>query len=535
MTAKKTPAKVSARTPGGVVSLTKIVKAMNRWRDQLNPTAGLTMRQARWMIDSYLRGDFADVQWLFGAPFAGIENSDADLLALIELRTGAVGEMDWQVKIRAQVKNEAGAVTRPVGFDKVLAAEQAAALDEAYDAIDNIGEAIEHLALAKFRGYAHLEKHTSGSGDVMHLECVDQWNVVRDGYKGDWKYNPDATMTSFRGLPDANLILPEDWIIREAKRPVNRIALTKFIRMGLSQKDWDAFIEIYGLPSGIVIMPPNVATDKEAEFEAAAKDVAEGGSGALPHGSDYKANDAPRGVNPFRDHLRYLTEQLVLAGTGGKLTMLTESGSGTLAGGAHSDTFRTIARNDAKQIGACFQRQLDAAVLERYFPARPRLAYFELCFADETDTGEFVKDVQTLGTGGYDVDPAQITEKTGYRVTRRVASAPSLPSKPGDPKVDANGKPLTNRAPGADDPALGRFMATALDAMMGAQEKDLQALRTAISEVLQKTDADLPASLEALRAQLYQLAPDLLAANAQSEALTEILTAALFDGLTTQP
>ena len=47
-------------------------------------------------------------------------------------------------------------------------------------------------------------------------------------------------------------------LIREARRHVNRIALTKFIRANLSSKDWDAFIEIYGVPGGVVIGPPNV-------------------------------------------------------------------------------------------------------------------------------------------------------------------------------------------------------------------------------------------------------------------------------------
>jgi hypothetical protein len=40
---------------------------------------------------------------------------------------------------------------------------------------------------------------------------------------------------------------------------------------------------------------------------------------------------------PFAERIDYCDRQIVLAATGGILTMLTESGSGTLAGGAHSD------------------------------------------------------------------------------------------------------------------------------------------------------------------------------------------------------
>ena len=42
-------------------------------------------------------------------------------------------------------------------------------------------------------------------------------------------------------------------------------------------------------------------------------------------------NGGGTGTPPFRDNLDYLDRQITLLGTGGLLTMLTESGSGTLA------------------------------------------------------------------------------------------------------------------------------------------------------------------------------------------------------------
>ena len=462
----------AAQTKPAPASLVGKVKSTNRWRDSLNPCRGLTVSRAVQLIEAYPRGMYADLMWTFGAPFTGIENADADLLALIERRTGALLEMDWTVKTVSDKKP---------GFDKKLADEQAAALRESYDRIDNLYEAAEHFCMATFRGFSHTEKHRNAAGDLAHLEIVDQWNVVRDGLRGAWKYNPNALETYFEGLGDELLMDPEGFVIREVRRPVNRIGLLKFIRSNMAQKDWDAFIEIYGIPGGVVILPPNIPQGKEAEYETSAKQLSEGGSGALPNGSTYTPNDSPRGVNPFRDYLGYLTEKLILAGTGGLLTMLTAPGSGTLAGNAHAEAFSSLAKAEARRISEVFQRSIDAEVLTSQFPNAPRLAYFEFAANEETDTGAFVKDVTQLSQAGYEVAVGQITEKTGYEVTVKAAPTVGLPPV----KVPD----LTNRAKvddlaakleaavsagGVSDAALSQLMAGAdLDTLARALEAAL--------------------------------------------------------------
>jgi|GEM_PF-4804551 len=50
----------------------------------------------------------------------------------------------------------------------------------------------------------------------------------------------------------------------------------------------------------------------------------------LPNGTDVKhVNGGGTGKPPFRDNLDYLDRQITLPGTGGRLTVLTEGGSGT--------------------------------------------------------------------------------------------------------------------------------------------------------------------------------------------------------------
>ena len=74
-------------------------------------------------------------------------------------------------------------------------------------------------------------------------------------------------------------------------------------------------------------MPPNVPKEKETEYLTAAKYALPRAAAALcavPNGADAKtkaAGQAANGKEVFRPRLDWLQEQLVLAGTGGLLSM----------------------------------------------------------------------------------------------------------------------------------------------------------------------------------------------------------------------
>ena len=283
----------------------------------------------------------------------------------------------------------------------------------------------------------------------------------------------------------------------------------------------------------IIVGPPNIAPNKEAEYEAAAKDVAEGGSGYLPNGSTATTSDGPRGVNPFREHLRHLQEQLILAGTGGLLTMLTQSGSGTLAGNAHQETFDLIARAEAQKISERFQESLDAEVLETNFPGKPQLAYFDLAGGDQVDPGDVIDQVQKLSIAGYRVDDDEVSEKTGYQVVPQAKPDPDLDpqAKPGPYAVPGQGKPgpyLRNRAA-----TMGEtLMVTARDLVAKAVATDLQPLVKRLERILQIEDPELLRSkLEALKAELPQILKDINGDPAAAKVMADTFSAALLNGV----
>ena len=332
---------------------------------------------------------------------------------------------------------------------------------------------------------------------------------------------------------------------------MDRLALIQWIRASLCEKDWDAFIEIYGIPSWIVIMPPNVPKEKESEYRQAALEIARGGSGAMPNGSDAKAGTRAEGKDVFRPRLDWLQEQLVLAGTGGLLSMLSmPTGMNSSQGDVHADAFAKVAKRSARAISEVLNKQLDGPILERNFPGVPHLASFWLASEEQMDPSAYVKDVGLLSTAGYQVDPEQITEKTGYKVTIKAAPEPVAPKvsgqqsevrgsagdPPAAPGVPPDAPPkVTNRAPGAV-PTSQDVITAALAPMRAARLADLQPAINRLHGIMELEDPRLMENaLRKLRADLNDPKSEIIQSairNPQSaKVLNDSMTAGLFNGM----
>jgi len=431
----------------------RTIDAANRWRENYNPLRGLSMSRAVTLMEDGQRGVMADLQWLYGSEL-GIEATDADLMTIIEKTSAGIADMDWQVVV-------ADEKTR--GFDRSLAEEQRSFLQGSYEQCDNLFDAIQHMVLARFRGFAHLQPWLKGDWTIEHLEPLPQWNMVRDGTSSRWAWNPGALQKPYRAMDPANLLDPESYVVIDNRRPVNRIALIKYIRATTNEKDWDAFCDIYGIPGVFVIMPPNIPSGKEQEIADQAEAAAEAASGALPNGSDVKTLSEVRGMQPFQMRLEWLQKQLVLAGTGGMLTTLSEpTGIGGGASGVQDSAWQTIVRRMAHTIEQPMNRQYDRRALAAMFPGRPALAEFKLRARQEKDVSDAVDSITKLSSAGYLVDPKQVTEETGYQVTLK--PEPAVPQMPqGSFRGRGDAAAPEKDAPTAAQKILNEIAATILD------------------------------------------------------------------------
>ena len=133
--------------------------------------------------------------------------------------------------------------------------------------------------------------------------------------------------------------------------------------------------------------------------------------------------------------------------------MLTESGSGTLAGGAHADTFDQLARGYARTISELIQKQLVVPWLRKQFPGEPISAAWALAFREEVDGSAVVEDATKLKGAGYTMDPSELGEKTGYKLTADAPGPAKIPAT--TPSGGATTMQMHANRPGAGAPDLG--------------------------------------------------------------------------------
>jgi phage gp29-like protein len=408
----------------------KNLQLSTNWRAQFNPLRGLTIAQLVTMLEAAERGNYARLQWLYRF----VEKRNSTLRAVLQRRQASMTRLDWDIRLRD--------VNTTTLNPRTLAARQAAVLREAYECITNLREAVTFLALAEFRGYAHLERHFDSRGRTVRLEPVPQWFWARLGPDAPWQYNAEARP----GLPMPGdpVLDPKRFIFREYDSPVDEIAVIAHVRQSLSQKDWDGFVEVYGLPPLFLELPPDIPAEREAEYQAQAEAIIGDARGTVPHGTQIHTVDSgARGQNPFAEHLQYQDQLIVLAATGGKLTALTESGSGTLAGTAHQRAFDDITEAEAALISEIFQQQFDTPLLAKHFPGQPQLAYFELAATRSLDPADVIAQAFTLARAGYEIDPGELSEKTGYRLKLRNYALLPIP-KPPVPEPGTEADPVEN-------------------------------------------------------------------------------------------
>ncbi len=371
------------------------MKHRTNWRDYYNPIRGLTMSRLMGMEADADRGQFADLQWFF----MHMERADVTIAAAMARRLAFIDSLDWEIRVAENA-------------DPYLGGEQADLLRYAYDRISNFKQASYFLASALFRGFAHVQKIRAGYGTlVSKLDPVEQWYWVRNE-RGDWRLNPETKQNE----PKGEVVDPREFCVMEAPA-LHRGIDRHFFSKQLAMADWDAALDASANQSIFFVGPPGTTPEKEAEYLAMAEQLASNRRGYLPPGADVKTIDlAQRSRVPYQERIDYCDRQIVLAATGGLLTMLTESGSGTLAGGAHSEGLLELAKSDAAKLSEVYQRDLDAEWLDTFFPHHPHAAYFAFNIPQQENVPQLLENVANLNWAGYRVDKALLEEKTGLKL-----------------------------------------------------------------------------------------------------------------------
>lgn len=522
---KSAAAKTVERYLGKPVSLAKSKMSL-AW-ETMNPATDLSVSDAQAIFDQARQGCYGRLHYIY----AEIEQADPTLFICADRRASALSELDWEIK-RSDVRRHRNA-------DEQLAKDQIAFLETAFADCSNFYEGIEHLASAFFRGFAHVQPHYSKDGETLKsFDILDNWNFCFDRARQMWQWNPDASV-KIPGENSGMADVPADELVSLIrKRCIDYPALPIALRNRLGEKDWGRFLERYGVPPCTIIMPQFTDKAEEEKYLQAAQDMADAGNGALPFGSMVSYATEARGTDPFTGFLDHQQKLIVLMATGGLLTSLAESGSGTLAGGAHEDSWNTIVRRDSRHVANAINRQIAERLLAKKFPGDPMLAEFAFATEAPENAADIFETAGKAVTAGYRVSQKDLETRTGFKLeiaepaqTAAAMFPPTVLNKQNAGEPVAN--PLQKRSNAPRLSTEGGEPQNAPDAILRAFAKDMSPAGKAVADLLAITD---PEELKAAAAKLAAKLPELLAADPEMSAVVEeSLAQAFADNAKEQP
>lgn len=343
-----------------------------------------------------------------------LEKSSIDVATIKNRREAALVGCDWEIRKRDNASKNPSLSS--------LADEQVAMLNEQFARAEDSGtliDAIKCLGTAIFRGIAVVEPRFDDQG-LKGFECFDAWNFCIDPATKDVYWNPKAVdIVGFQ----ANLkkVTGTRCIVSLEDTPVDGLALPVYIRANFGEEQWAKLIARRGLPACYIIAPA-LAGDKVTQFTNAARKVAEGGSGALPSGSQVITEKTdPGNSQAFDLFLAHQQKKIILAGTGGILGSLAEAtGLGSGVSDAHENTWREIVRMDAMKISNLINRKVAHLLLDAYFPGQPKLAYFNMDTATPKTSTEVLDCAVKASQAGYEIDEVQLSEMTGFKLRKKI-------------------------------------------------------------------------------------------------------------------
>lgn len=493
-------------------------------KERRNDLPELTPQRARELYEAYRRGEMADVQLMWDQ----LEERDETLFTVLHARLGALAEMPWAVnidadlaedmqplaeqqqelanKLLAAVENLPEALTHlgMADFRGVAALEvvgdlrgtiddlrfanngepalageseaQATATARALGAATPLGgqsdpgaaaPASDSACLGEAEGRRREPNSINRTSYIVHRksplrwEVIEPWNLCRPVRRGPWYYNAEATSTPTR--PEE--LDPAAVIIREAQ-PIDLPAMFLICAKYLSVHAWDAFLEVFGIPNIFLEMPPATPEGKAMEFDAIVQRLIGEGRGTVPSGAKFHTVETSKdNTQSFEARAKWCNEAIIQLATGGLLTVTTQSGSGTLAGNAHSDSFSRLCAASARSISAAINRQFLRPALQEAFPHTPILVQFELAPEPVDDRLQMAQLLGAINGAGFRPSAETVSELMNFEVQPVQEAAPEqppvvndggLPAAAGNENISGSGVARPSETPG-----LGAVVANA--------------------------------------------------------------------------
>ena len=294
--------------------------------------------------------------------------------------------------------------------DSPEAQSQKNALEEFYHSVTGLQQAFGQLASAMFYGYAHLQYIEDAWG--RRFEFIPQRYWVRPGVLNEWQFNPQC----YIGVDTGESVEDETLVVMEHQYPILFPAARASFERNHAKITWDNHMDRYGSAPVIITAP------KDA-LERACEQLKSGASIVLP--PDCKAEPLKASninENYFLSRINMADKDQVRFVMAGTLTVLNESGSGTLAGSAHTDSWNAVVSAVCSKVAEAFNTAISPLILGDGEP----LARLHITFDTVQTPLQKAEEIAALADGGVRPEKTEIEEKIGMSIEDSREPVPAM-------------------------------------------------------------------------------------------------------------
>lgn len=300
--------------------------------------------------------------------------------------------------------------------DSSEAQQQKKDLEEFYNSVNGLQQAFGHLASALFYGYAHLQYIEDAWG--RRFEFIPQRYWVRPGELNEWQFNPHC----YIGVDTGESVEDETLVVMEHRYPILFPASRASFERNHAKMIWDNHMGRYGSAPAIITAPKEASAAVMDALVRACEELKSGASVVLPPGCTAEPLKASSiNENYFLSRINMADKDQVRFVMAGTLTVLNESGSGTLAGSAHTDSWNSVVSAVCSKVAEAFNASISPVVLGDGEP----LARLQITFDTVQTPLQKAEEIAALADGGVRPEKTEIEEKIGMSIEDAKAADPA--------------------------------------------------------------------------------------------------------------
>lgn len=360
----------------------------------LNPLRGMTKPQIDNMLEASRKGNDARLQ----VAFELVEQNMPIFGVCIQKRLAGIQSRKWDI---VPIDDSDAAVAQA---DVVRKHFKQADMKN----IDGLSEAIRHLGLATFRGRACVKPFFDEDG--LRFKIINNWNALCKNNKLYFNPEPETIQTydferQLEQIPSSEVC----WI--KESLPVDVPGIQIYLRQLVGEEQWARAVEKYGVAQILLEVPEGTTDAALDQWTMRAAKIMEGGSGAMPAGTNVTQLDGARGQDPFTSYIEHQMAMISILATGGTLaTIGGSSGLGSNVADVQNDQFQSLVTYDCKRIANTLSEVAVAKVCQ--FLKQEQLCRFEFIEDEDTTPEQYISMAKQLKDLGCKIDLQKLKELT---------------------------------------------------------------------------------------------------------------------------